>query len=287
MDSDSLRFEEGLGSHLQFLKPFVLPDLIRIGNEFDGGYLVPRSALERTDALISFGVGNDWSVEEAVHRLRPTIPIHSYDHMVGAPVLVRQRRYALQALLKAGAQFLVGWASIASLRTKYSRYQRVRELCSSYQLFFRESRIHYRERVFNRKELSGYVTMDDVLARLPSARSIFLKMDIEGGEYRIIGDILKHAERMVLLVIEFHETEPYRSVFVDRVLDICKRFRIVHVHGNNFSGVAPDGLPETLEITFVNRQLVQSDVRRTRLPLEGLDFPNDPTRAELSIQWGQ
>jgi hypothetical protein len=44
-----------------FLKPSHETDLIRFGNNWDGGYLIPKDVVYKTKYLISFGVGYDWS----------------------------------------------------------------------------------------------------------------------------------------------------------------------------------------------------------------------------------
>jgi hypothetical protein len=108
-------------------------------------------------------------------------------------------------------------------------------------------------------------------------------MDIEGGEYRVIPQILDYADRIDLLAIEFHNTEPYRDVFVKQTQAILARFEVIHIHGNNYSGCAADGLPEDIEISFMKRRDVSPAPRRNRLPLRGLDYPCDPTRPDLPL----
>jgi hypothetical protein len=285
MDDKVLQSAATLGSELEFLRPVEVADLVRIGNKADGGYIVPRTVLNQVDALVSFGVGFDWSVEEAVHALLPKIPIHSYDHTIGVPVFVRMRREALKALLKWPLRFIAGYSPWSDLRERYEDYRARRAWCPNYESFFMENRVHYSERVFNRKEHPSHVTVADVFARLTASESVFLKMDIEGDEYRIIKDILKYSDRIALLVIEFHGTEPYRATFLEHAMEICGRFDIVHLHGNNFGSVACDGLPEVLEITFARRELVPANRRRTQLPLDGLDCPNNPKQPDLVVQW--
>ena len=49
----------------KILKPKYNYDLIRIGRDNDGGYLVEKKSLENTQSLISLGISNDWSFEES------------------------------------------------------------------------------------------------------------------------------------------------------------------------------------------------------------------------------
>ena len=48
----------------KILRPSYNFDLIRIGKNNDGGYLVGRNSLESSRYLISLGIGDDWSFEE-------------------------------------------------------------------------------------------------------------------------------------------------------------------------------------------------------------------------------
>ena len=114
-------------------------------------------------------------------------------------------------------------------------------------------------------------------------KNIFLKIDIEGAEYRIIDSILKHAESIMGMAIEFHETDPYRIIFIDTIKKLQKEFAIVHIHGNNDGPLAIDFLPETLEITFVKKNLISLDSKRLNLPIQGLDQPNNPNKPQYQL----
>ena len=48
----------------KILKPKYNYDLIRIGRDNDGGYLVEKKSFENTECLISLGINDDWSFEE-------------------------------------------------------------------------------------------------------------------------------------------------------------------------------------------------------------------------------
>ncbi|HNS26959.1 MAG TPA: hypothetical protein PKN91_02440 [Steroidobacteraceae bacterium] len=42
-----------------------LPGMMRVGRDHDGGYVLPRDVIERSHTLLSLGVNDDWSFEEA------------------------------------------------------------------------------------------------------------------------------------------------------------------------------------------------------------------------------
>ena len=48
----------------KILKPKYNYDLIRLGKDFDGGYLVGENSVRGADYLISFGINEDWSFEK-------------------------------------------------------------------------------------------------------------------------------------------------------------------------------------------------------------------------------
>ena len=62
----------------RILQPFYCPDLIRLGKDNDGGYLVNKLDVEKTKGLLSFGIGNDISFEEDFTKLNKC-PIDAYD----------------------------------------------------------------------------------------------------------------------------------------------------------------------------------------------------------------
>ena len=48
----------------KFLKPKQEYDLIRLGQDNDGGYLVEKQSIINSNCLITLGLGYDWSFEK-------------------------------------------------------------------------------------------------------------------------------------------------------------------------------------------------------------------------------
>jgi hypothetical protein len=65
-----------LNSSYEFLIPFDVP-MIRVGNENDGGYVIPQHALSAS-SLISAGLGNNWTFEQEWSLLNKN-KIYAYD----------------------------------------------------------------------------------------------------------------------------------------------------------------------------------------------------------------
>jgi hypothetical protein len=63
------------------LQPFQCNDLIRLGKNGDGGYLVNIEDVKKSTKLISFGVSTDWSFEEDFSKINDC-PCVAYDHSV-------------------------------------------------------------------------------------------------------------------------------------------------------------------------------------------------------------
>lgn len=263
--------EHHLPEQFSFLKPHVVDDLARYGNPADGGYLLPVSIVERIDAVLSFGLATDWSLEEELCLRHEERVIHVYDHTVGDRAFRR-------ALKSTFFKFLVGRASLAGLRRRYETF-------TGYRRFFVGKRVHYRERVFNRIDNANDATLATAFARLGDARHVLVKIDIEGGEYRVLPEIPRFADRIDLMAVEFHDIDPLRAVFESEMRTLLDHFAIVHLHGNNIAGVAADGVPDALEITFLSRRYPVAERQRDRLPLPGLDRPNDPLKADITLRF--
>jgi hypothetical protein len=263
--------EQMLPDRLSFLNPHVVDDLARYGNSRDGGYLLPASVIERIDAVLSFGLATDWSLEEDLSVGHEDRVIHVYDHTVSAKSFRR-------SLKNAFFKFLGGRTTLADLRHRY-------QTSAGYRRFFAANHVHYCERVFNRQDDPNDATLATAFARLGDARHILIKMDVEGAEYRLIPELGRFADRIDLLTIEFHDTDPLRPVFETQVRGLLDHFAIVHLHGNNIAGVAADGLPDALEITFLNERFAIPERCRDRLPLSGLDLPNDPKKPDLIMRF--
>jgi hypothetical protein len=111
--------------------------------------------------------------------------------------------------------------------------------------------------------------------------NIFLKMDIEGGEYswllQIDEDILNKFKQ---IVIEFHgiTNDGWNFSYNDKIKcleKLSKTHYIVHAHGNNYAPLN-NNIPDVIELTYVNKQYFDlvPELNTTPLPIVNLDFPN-------------
>ena len=110
---------------------------------------------------------------------------------------------------------------------------------------------------------------------------IFLKMDIEGGEYMWLLSINENQlSKFKQIVIEFHgiTNDGWGCNYSDKVKcleKLSKTHYIVHAHGNNH-GPVHNNIPDVIELTYVNKKYfgVVPELNTTPLPIMNLDYPN-------------
>lgn len=228
-----------LPNDLLWLCPVQAGKLIRLGCNYDGGYIVPEHVVEQCDSLLSLGLGNDWSFDEDWHKLKPETPIHMNDY--GAPISNYHKE----------------------LREKYQQFFHTNENIKHFDNFVAAETNPEQNRI-------GF---NDCLDRL-GGKNVFLKMDIEGGEFEILNSILENQHRILGVVIEIHFTIRHRDLFKQTVERFKEFYKIIHFHGNNHTTAASDCLTDCMEISFVRKDLVPSDELRYHVHIPGLDFSN-------------
>ncbi len=185
--------------------------------------MVSLADVRRSDLLLSFGLGDDWSFECAFHGLSP-VPIRAYDGSTNRKLFYRAAWQALKRLRLRDA--------LGHLRN-YRDFKR----------FFVSDRVHVRKFVGS----PFYLPLDEVI-RGVAERNIFVKMDIEGSEYRCLDALVEHQHLLTGVVIEFHDVD----LHLDRIVHFIERFRLrlIHVHANNCAPVTAAGVPVALELSF-------------------------------------
>ena len=58
--------------------PKKVRDLIRIGNEFDGGYVFSKEVLKKCRNCLTFGLGDNFTFEIHLKKINPKIKIEVY-----------------------------------------------------------------------------------------------------------------------------------------------------------------------------------------------------------------
>jgi hypothetical protein len=214
-------------------KPIEAGGLIRLGSERDGGYIVSKRAVLASRLLIGMGVNDDWQFEEAFRELCPA-RIVCFDHSVNFAFWARY--YVEQ-----------------TLRLRWNRLPRY----FAYRRFFGQAGVEHRRIRIGYDQLGGVSVAG--LMREFSERDIFLKIDIEGSEYRILDEIVAHRDRFTAVVMELHDLDLHRDR-IARFIAGMSDFAIVFLHANNFGGVDGQGDPLVVEISLIRKDLLDPPV---------------------------
>jgi hypothetical protein len=272
-----------LSSEFDYLRPYKT-ELVRVGPKGDCGYVIPQHVVSTTQSLYSIGISTNWDFEIEMSKLNPGLTIEAFDRTSGWQVF---GYLALRDLIK-GDPSVVGRQTLGVRLKSSFRYL---SMCFKFRVFFYGRRRFQRKWVRGAKIGKDEVSFTQSLAGIHKKNPTMLKIDIEGGEYQFIEDLLMHLKSnnklINCVIMELHDTYSRRAEFEQLVKGISRWLPIVHLHANNCAGVAADGLPEVIEITFAEATQ-QNGSRDFPLPL--LDFPNDPeipdiffsfTRADL------
>jgi len=111
---------------------------------------------------------------------------------------------------------------------------------------------------------------------------IFLKMDIEGGEYPWLLSLNEEKlNKFKQIVIEFHgiNDNSWGTDFNSKLQCLKKlsdTHYLIHIHGNNYASVSKVGVPDVVELTYIRKDYFseEPELNKTPLPILGLDFPN-------------
>jgi hypothetical protein len=118
---------------------------------------------------------------------------------------------------------------------------------------------------------------------------IFLKMDIESGEYPWLMWILPaQLQKFKQIAIELHsitsDHEYNNSIKMTCLRKLCETHYLIHAHGNNGCNEF-GGIPVVIELTFVRKTEFNSVPKwnTNPLPIPKLDYPNCDHNAEIML----
>jgi hypothetical protein len=122
--------------------------------------------------------------------------------------------------------------------------------------------------------------------------NIFLKMDIEGGEYPWLLSISEEQlSKFKQIVFEFHgindDTFNYSYDDKGKCLEkLSNTHYLIHVHGNNFSSVT-NNIPDVIELTYINKKCCINvpEFNKEPLPINNLDYPNFSIKNDIDLNF--
>ena len=196
-------------------KPKFKFDLVRVGRNYDGGYLLGLKTLKNTQTLVSLGINDDWSFEKHFHKLNKCCEIVMFDDQLNLFFLIKKFFNYKYKNLKLRAMMNI----------------------FNYLVFFKNKIIKLR---INQKKFKSIIRN--------YKKNVLLKIDIEGDEYLILNEIIFFKNKFNGLIIEFHSADKN----LERIKDFVKKmnFYITNIHINNFMGFGKCLIPKCIEITL-------------------------------------
>ena len=239
----------------KILKPQHEYDLMRIGRDNDGGYIVEKNSFKNSENLISLGIGDDWSFEEDFLIKHSNVNIKCFDEVL-------DKKFLLKRIIR---QFIFIF---------YNRnFSLLKERILIYFSFLKiKKKIQ-----FNKKKIF-YNDLNKILSN--QTNNVFLKIDIEGSEYRILDDLLLNQNKIIGLVIEFHDCDLHKEKIIKFINSL--NLTLVHIHGNNVGEKDLNSDITVLELTFSKDPKKVSD---TNILPNKLDMPNSSGRREVALNF--
>jgi hypothetical protein len=260
-----------VSSDFNFLKPIYCHNLIRLGNKYDGGYILPKNLIEISDGLLSFGYGYDCSFEED-YILKTNNKVKIYDHTCDYFSLIK-------IFLKYFKRFLLFRKSITDVKFHYNKLIKHHNFITANNVNF------FKKKIVKEKKNNHEITINSVLENCKFKNAI-LKCDIEGAEYDIFKNIISFHEIFNCILFEFHEINLNLEKFKKVVKEFSKYYHIIHLHGNNHDPLINKiNIPTTLEISFIKKKFIKELNFVNKFPINGLDQPNNPNLKDHEFEF--
>ena len=256
------------------LKPKHEYDLIRLGGDFDGGYLVERNSIDKSKSLITLGLGYEWTFEKDYYKIYKK-PIVCYDHTVNYSSIKKlSRKFLASSIFRFfKPKYFTKKNFITNLKKNIFLYK-------DYKKLFKNDVKHHIKRVGpGHGPGSEGITLIKILddnKELPC----FLKVDIETSEYRILNEIIDNQEKFTGIAIEFHDVD----LHLEKIMNFIKTLNmtLVHIHPMN-QGLTVNGIPAQIELSFSKNPLKLNDESKIPHPL---DMPGNPSFKDIELKFG-
>ena len=251
------------------LRPFKSNkhNLLRVGPKKDGGYVIDKRVINKCKTIVTCGLNDDWEFEKHYLKINSESKVFAYDHTVNKKFWIKRFKKDFLALILLKKLNIYKILDIF----KYIDYK-----------FFFKKNIHISKKVVLIKKSKNEISIKEILDK---KKNIILKIDIEGDEYKILNAINKEQSKIVLLIIEFHNISKNISK-IKKFLSNTK-FKIIHLHANNYGGTDRFNNPNVIEVTLLNSKKIFVNRQKSRkiYPIKGLDFKNLKRRQDIKIKF--
>jgi hypothetical protein len=252
------------------LKPFKSnkQNLLRVGPKKDGGYIIDQRVIKKSTTVITCGLNDDWEFEKHYLKINSKSNIIAYDHTVNKKFWKMRFKKDFLALI------MLKKISINKILDVFKYVD--------YKFFFKNENTHISKKVVLKKKNKNEISLTEILN---NKENVILKIDIEGDEYKILNTINREQKKINLLIIEFHNI----SKNINRIKKflINSKFKVIHLHGNNYGGVDKFDNPNVIEVTLLNskKYFINRQKSNQKYPILGLDFKNLKRREDIKIRF--
>ncbi len=250
---------------LNLIQPVRIEPKLRLGREYDGGYVLSEKLLKESDLLISLGINNEWSFESDFFKKKDNSTLLMFDDQFGSKAIYLN-------VLKG---FIASFYRIGNSQVRNSLKNNLK-LLNSWFDFIKSNpfRVKYLKARIGRNIENNEISLGDIILKfgIKNKQNVLLKIDIEGSEYEIIEEIVENNQYFSGIIIEFHDLHSRPQLFIEMIGLLKSKFAIEHVHFNNytpFNGFISDAL----ELTLIHNGFYEDQVLfNDKLPLQGYDF---------------
>ena len=242
-------------------KPAGTFELIRLGSDHDGGYLVDPKSIQESSALLALGIGRNWSFEKDFIE-KKKVKVHAYDYSIGTS-------YWIKHFIKRLLSILIG---------RFAAPFKAIKLYLDFKEFFKGNATLFLEKIGT--EPGCDTNLNQAMERLDNA-PIFLKVDIEGYEYQILDEIISCSDRLSGLVIEFHSVSNNKERIEKFISQIA--LELIHIHPNN-NRLDEEGDPKAIELSFSKNP---KQVEDSFFHPHELDQDNVPRKEAVDLRFSE
>ncbi|MFZ2103340.1 MAG: hypothetical protein WAU86_22535 [Oricola sp.] len=216
-------------------KPREMADVIRLGCEHGGGYVISTDAIANARYLLSLGLGPNCEFELDFAAMAPLAKLHCHDPSVHGDEL---RKAAFRA-------------RVGNLFFRRQRRSRIVEYHRNYETLFggkNRSFVHCEQPV---GKGDSEIPLNEAIAQLdPEPGTLFLKCALDGEEYGLLDQIIENNDFLSGLTVTFHDLSAHmREVMV--FLSVMGEFMgLDNTAASNADGVSDNGVPNTVEISM-------------------------------------
>ena len=242
-------------------------NLIRIGPKKDGGYVIDKRIIGKTDYIVTCGLNDDWEFEKEFLKYNQKTQVIAYDHTVN-------NNFWVNKFFKDLIHFFL---------LKKLSYWKIKNIFSfiDYNFFFRNRNIHHKLMIDSVTKSKLSININEIVK---NKKNILLKIDIENTEYKILKQIINNSKKINCLIIEFHNIKKN----VNKIISFVKKnkyLKLIHLHCNNIRQLDKYNLPYAIEMTFINKKKISLSNKKTifSYPIKKLDYPNVKRYEDIKI----